>query len=334
MFALLALLFGFFQIDVMEPIDTVEIDTMPPDPFLEPTDIPGPDAPFTYLGSGTVPTWNDVYQAAEAEYTKNALLPNQDPEDATVKWVIRSGRVAIGEALKAMSGMLNNAVSAQVQDVNLLSTITDAEFGDLVGRINQVIRRVNKLGSYVTAILEYAIPSLQAQIDKLAHDTPLLIQYAALSERAWIIDNIFKPLYTEILKVQPAIDVSVAREHEAAKTYTDTAVQALGVNVLKALVPMSVALTALQTESDECVKPMCQTMGPNTQLGKFLKGLNIAADAALIAALLGMSEADLAGFIQSLVSHLSSVVGDIEDFLSPGGETVAGLIGAATSDLL
>lgn len=333
MWALLTALFGLWQL-VIDPIETTPIETMPPDPFLEPDNIPAANAPFTYLGSGTVPQWSDVYDTAEAEYAQKALLPDQDPTDGTVKWVIYTGKVAIGETIKAMSGMVNNAVDDALQNVNLLSTITDAEIFQIMGRLNKIANAVNQIVPEVNAITLFTVRYLESKIDNVAERAQNVAKFYAAVERQWAIDHILKPLFQEATTVQPKIDLAVAHEHQAAIDYTDVAVAALGVRVLSALAPIQTAIATLQAESENCTKPMCETMGPNTGLGKFLKGLNIAADAALIAALLGMTESDLAGFITSLTSHVGTVIGDVEQFLGPGGETVAGLIAAATGDLI
>ncbi len=79
---------------------------------------------------------------------------------------------------------------------------------------------------------------------------------------------------------------------------------------------------------------MCETIGPKTDLGKLLKGLKVAGEIAALTAILSMNETDLANLIHDVTSHLASVVGDVEQFLGPGGETVAGLIKNATVDLL
>lgn len=333
MFALLAFLLGLFQITDI-PLPETPIETMPPDPFGPGDGLPPPDTPFVFQGTGAQAAWSDVYDAAQKDYRSDPQIAAVTQPDAGYLFTIHGDQVAIRAMLRAVSGFVNRAYSDATQNTNLLSTITDAEINDIVGRINRITRVVNQIGAEVNAIVQLAIPSLQAQITKLATDIPNLIQYAALSERNWVIENIFKPLYAEILKVQPAIDTAVAHEHTSAITYTDAAVAALGVNVLRALAPIATAVKTLQAESEQCTQPMCQTMGPKTPLGNLLKGIEAALAAGALAELANAKESDFADAIGRIGAKAFDVFNTLDSTFVQSGGTVADLVAAELKNLI
>lgn len=315
------------------PVETPPVDVMPPDPFMESTDIPRPDTPYTYTGEGVQPTWGDVYSAAEAQYTKDALLPQQDPNDATVKWVMRADRVAIGSALKAMSGFINRVSQEAVAGDNaVLSTVSQITF-NLIGTIGAIVVRLETLERFADFVDKFTIPNLQAQITQNLAKAFTFALAAQQNAEAYARNDVFLPLYAEVLKVQPAIDASAHQVTQTAHADTQLQVATLAAAVGTVVTGLRTQIAALQAENDNCTKPMCETMGPNTSLGKFLKGLNLAADAALIAELLALNENDLANLIRQVVAKLAGVVNDFEQFETSGSETVAGLIKAAGGTL-
>lgn len=319
---------------VETPIEEVPIQTMPDDPFLWSTDIPKPDTPYTYTGEGAQPSWSDVYTAAEGEYSGLTKPTGNATSDPFFRYAQNVGKVAIGEAIKATSSFINRVQEEAIRDLNLLDQVTDYRFTDIAGRINAVIRTVNGIADEVTAIVHFVLPLVRAELDKIEHDYPVAIEYGLALERDWVLHNVFAPLYAEILKVQPAINDSIA-----ANNVTERARVAVGIDnrlapILATQVAVKTALATLQNESDDCVKPMCQTMGPKTNLGKLLKGLNAAADIALFAELAGMDADELAAFLRTLIGKFGAVVGDFEDFFGGGGETLGQLIANATGTVL
>lgn len=75
---------------------------------------------------------------------------------------------------------------------------------------------------------------------------------------------------------------------------------------------LSRVVTNLQTESDECVKPMCSTMGPKSPLGSLLKGIDFAKWIALFALLENMTIADL----ERLAVTIGGLAGGVGDAIT------------------
>jgi hypothetical protein len=133
-----------------------------------------------------------------------------------------------------------------------------------------------------------------------------------------------------MLKVQPAIDAGVAQAEAVAHSDAAAQVAKLAGEVGVTVGPIRAAVAALQTESEDCTQPMCETLGPKTDLGKLLKALKFAADAAFLAELYNLTEPELVGYIKKVVAAMANVVTDFESFFGSGGETVGHLIASAT----
>lgn len=299
---------------------------MPDDPFMPSTDVPKPDTPFTYTGAGAQPTWGDVYDAAQKEFATSTATAGDQTADPFFKYAQSVGKAAIGESIKATSSFINYVQGEAIKNLNLLSDVTNYEFRDIAGRISDIAHRVNKIAATVTAIVDYVLPLVRQELNQIEHDYPIAIEYGLTLERNWTLEHVFAPLYAEILKVQPAIDQSAAHVTQVAHADTQTQVATLAAAVGVTVTGIRTQLATLQAESDDCVKPMCQTMGPNTNLGKFLKGLQLAADAALLADLANAKESDVADAITRIAQHAAAIVGTFERDFITGGSTLAGTI--------
>lgn len=319
---------------VETPVPEIPIDVMPEDPFLWSSEMPKPDTPYTYTGSGAEPSWSDVYRAAEGEYVKKTPTSGNQTSDPFFKYAQNVGKMAIGESIKATSSFINIAYNDLLRNINLLDQVTDYRFTDIAGRINRLVRTVNSVAAEVTAIVHYILPLIRAEFDKIEHDTPIEIEYGLALERDWVLHNVFAPLYAEILKVQPAIDASITANNTVERARVAQGVDNRIAPLFATQTALKTALSVLQKESDDCVKPMCQTMGPKTNLGKLLKGLTLAADLALFAELASMDSDELAAFIRNIAGKFAAVVTEFEDYFGGGGETLGGLIANATGTVL
>lgn len=277
--------------------------------------------------------WDDV-DAQGQQFLESFFDRQQAPADTVTREEMQNAvKAAVGSAIKAMSGFVNTAY-----DVGLLGL--EQAIQETVNRIqsetilaNDVLDRLTKLEAVQDFVARYVVPSIQAQIDQINARRLTDFQFNSLADRQWATDNIYTPLKENIGQVAGQIPVWSEGAYERANAYTDQQVGHLGANVLTQLVPLAGAVKALETEAEECVKPMCETLGPKTDLGKLLKGLKVAGEIAALTAILSMSEDDLVGLIREVANKLATVVGDVEQFLQPGGETVAGLIAHATADL-
>ncbi len=311
-----------------------------PEPFLEPfipsivpDSTPPADPQVAYPGQGAVALWNDVWH-----YSKSILsyfgrsgggvaYVTTDMLNSAVDDTLRSTINALGGFISTAHQLADDVQSWAQMEFNAL----DANIGAIYAYFDGRLGALENLGKYVT---EFAFPLVEDQLATLRHDMNLADQFVSGADRAWATDHILHPLEETIFNVAADVPVQVEHGLEAAKNYADMRVGVLGIAVLGALQPLQQAVQALQQESTACTQPMCETMGPKTDLGKFLKALNVAADVALIASLLSLNEAQLVSLIQSGAVHLAGVVGDVEQFIQPGGETIGGLITAAGGSVL
>lgn len=299
-----------------------DVSTLPP---LQLQWVPVADAPVEYSGSGAQPNWNDVYTYTSREIHANVSdLPIGQAINGQA--ALHVADVTAGETIKSVSGFLNQtvgliaevhqSVSQQLDQLSVnigaISAINDARFARIEGT--------------VSAILAYAIPSLQAQITHLRHDLPLYVEYAALSERQWTIAHVLQPLQQQI-----------TANRVQAKTYTD----AKSAHVLDAAthaVTQEAAVRAAETAAlglavkkltdfvDKCGEPMCQTMGPNTPLGKLLKALGSLATLAAIADLLSLTFPELEARLSEAIQHVVGLVTSFEGYFSDTSRTLGDIL--------
>lgn len=306
-----------------EPIPIPE--NLPFIPRLVPDTMPEADPTVQYPGQGAVALWNDVWH-----YSKS-ILSYFGRHGPSVAYITTDNlNQAIDDTLRAsinsLSGFINQAAQLAVDAQNWAGMELDALSAN-IGAIYQYFdNRITALEHGAWAVERLALPSLQAQIDNLRHDMGLGFQYNSLADRGWAIDNIFRPLTDEIGNVARDIPIWSEGAYERAKGYTDQTVGALGLRTLTQLVPLTLAVKALQTESEQCTQPMCETIGPKTDLGKLLKGLQLAAGVALFAELANLDEAKLADLITSIGSKAAALVGEFETGFVQQGETIGGLI--------
>lgn len=292
---------------------------------------PGPDV--EYPGQGAVRLWDDVYN-----YGKSVLHYFSRSHGGTAYVMADQLNEAIdsavGATIKALSGPINRAAEIGADAQEWASMELDAMSAN-IGSIYQYFDdRVSGLERIQDALVHNYVPLVAGEVAQLRSDMMAGFAFNSAADRQWATDNIFKPLQENIGATIRAIPEAAADAEARANQYTDDAVQRLGVNVLSGIAPVVAAVSALQAESEDCTQPMCDTIGPKTDLGKLLKGLKLGAEIAALTAILDMNADDLANLIHAVTSHLASLVGDVEQFLAPGGETVAGLIAHATAEAL
>lgn len=297
-------------------------------PQLVPASEPEPGPGAFWPGGAPHGSWNDVFGFAKS------IVKFFGRGDDAVSYVLlpqlnEAIDAAVGSTIKALSGFINRAAEIGLDAQEWSRFGLDAVSAN-IGAIYQYFDdRINALRAQVHALETLVIPSLQAQILQIQHDLGPMFEFNSAADRQWSVDHIFNPLTDALGQVAAEIPIFSEGAYERAKVYTDDAVNALGLHTLEALVPLTVAVQALQTADEQCTQPMCDTIGPKTDLGKLLKGLKVAAELAALTAFLNMDSNDLAQFIHTITTRLAAIVGDVEQFLGPGGETVAGLVAHA-----
>lgn len=322
---------------VVEPVaePAIEEILITMDPLLDyfPDWLPAPDpiVKIPFLTTGF--RWENVADWAKAGY-ETIFRGGTRITTVTPEMVQNAADAAVGQTVKAMSGFINQSVGMTLN----LAKLMDATIGNMESNALNDFRvqsqRLDQIDAVQDYMAQYVVPALNAKID---HSTATAYAFAVAAQDNAIRDareTIFKPLYTELLKVQPAIDQSIKTNNPTILDAAQSKVNALHDLLIPTLTGLAAGLGKVETEVEECVKPMCESLGPKSKLGKLLKALNIAADAALIAELLTMDEGELVSFMRTVAGKFGALVNDFEDFFGSGGETLGGLVRKAIPDVL
>lgn len=291
-------------------------------PRIVPQSEPLPSPLVEYPGQGAVQLWDDVYRYGRSIVRFFGNRP-EGSGYAMLDDVSNAIDTAIGATIKSLSGYINRAAQIGVSAQQWASMELDAMSAN-IGAIYQYFDdKISTLEGKAYAIERLAIPSLQAQIDQLNANRLTDFQFNSAVDRLWSVDNIFKPLQEQLGQVAGQIPVWSAGALDRANAYTDLAVGGLGVNVLTQLVPMANALRAVEQEIDECAKPMCETMGPKTDLGKALKAFKAAEYLALLAAIAALDKDGVEGLIRALQGAAGGVFDAFGELFVEGHGTVS-----------
>lgn len=169
---------------------------------------------------------------------------------------------------------------------------------------------------------------LHAEIVQTEQRVDVRILQAVAATQQWAIDNVLIPLGRYIVAEQQR-----AQTAEAHITQVDTPTQISAaiaplVASAAAIPALKTAVAALQAESANCTKPMCDTMGPKTDLGKLLKALSVGADLALFAELADLRESDLQSLFGDLATWAGKVVDAFDTTFIEGGGRLRDVLGA------
>lgn len=289
--------------------------------------LPSPDETSIYFGKYVYPVWEDVYNFATGLFDSGTSI--SDLLDIKTAQVLQeSAHRAIGSSIKAFSGMIDNAVAQEQYDVNAVQSSVLA-MGDALALLNNLQdAQIKFLQNEIQYIVKVAVPTIRAEILQAKLDAEHVAAYDALANRQWAIDNIFRPLEEQL-----------GQERAKAKAYTDGRVNeaenishvlnnAEHAAMLGTTAAIAAKLAPLIAESENCVKDMCATMGPKTDLGKFLKAFKIAEWAALIAELANLRASGLDGLLADVEGWAKTAINDFESAFLSGGKTLGETIAA------
>lgn len=304
-----------------------QLQPAPPDPVEVPGQVPIPDAPVIYSGPGAVPTWADVHNWTVGE--THAHTPDlQTSQPASGAQVARALDVATGSMIKSLGGFINQAFNVDVLATNIVQQrITDVE--TVVAAISAAQNGVDVgIRNELNLIANTALPQIRTEIAKLqamrAVDNADVIKII----QVWTTENIFNPIEKQLAELKESIPGQIKAEQPDISAEVKSLVESAIAPTVATVAALGTQVASLAEESTECVTPMCDVMGPKTNLGKLLKGLNLVADAALIAKLLEMTPEQLADFFRSVIAHFAKLATAFETYFAPGStETLGGLIG-------
>lgn len=304
------------------------LEHVAPDLRLVPDWAPPADPAVPMGPLGKTIHWSDVFDWVKDE-TRNLLPAGRDITEPLLLDAQAHTETMVGEAMKAMSGFIDQNAAMTVQAAQLLeSAIDNARAQQLhdFAEHEQAIQRLQAHNDYVD---QYVVPNLQAQVlhaEAFAYSVAVAAQQNA---QQWSIDHIFSPVYSELLKVQPAIDAGVQKAENVAHSELHNSEVAQAVKWAADLAPLALAQKALKSWQDDCGEPMCESIGPKTDLGKLLKALKIATDLALFAELANLDSGKLAALIRQLTSHVAGIIDDFESMFVEGGQTLGHVVTAA-----
>lgn len=289
------------------------------------THLPSPGDLVEYTGRGAAAVWGDVWSWVKTTAAPAAsTLANIEGDIASA--VLNTIESYVGTSIAALSGFVDDLGATMDFVSGLTFDVIDTLAIEVEDSVTYLDRVVYGLLTEVIGIEGRIIPDIEQRLLDLGTATETFIHIGIGQVQAWAIDNIYDPLTADIWRVgvQAETDIrdGLTQVLDEAKAYADAHAAAIATAIAAAA-----AAAAAATEwIDDCGEPMCQVQGPKTDLGKLLKGLGLALDAALFVDLANAKEGDVADAITRIATKASDVIGTFErDFIS-GGSTLAGTI--------
>lgn len=297
----------------------ISVGAATPKPSL--ASVPAPDPQIIFHGGGVTPAWSDVHQwASDTARADNG--PIQTASTVTGEQVQRAIDVGIGTTIKALGGY----ISGLTETIAWLSRATRARIDAvqlaLFNVASNLNARLTRVEQTVGLILKLAIPSLQYQITLEKHNRQIEIQRELEAERQRVRDNVYVPLNADIQRNQIEANTKIQAVHDGVPAQVMALAPALLAPAFAAITALGSRVGALEAESEACVRPMCSVMGPNTDLGKFLKALKIAEWIALLAELAAIRADGLDGLLGEIEGWAQTAVNDFESVFFTGGKTL------------
>lgn len=128
----------------------------------------------------------------------------------------------------------------------------------------------------------------------------------------FVTKEVFVPIVTEIGKVDAHRAAVTTQQIQASRITTLAEVAAMIAPVAAVATQANKIATGLQTVNAECVQPMCDTMGPNTNLGQLFNKLKGIKWLAILAALELLDIKDL----EALAERVYGFEGEIGGYVA------------------
>jgi hypothetical protein len=200
---------------------------------------------------------------------------------------------------------------------NFLTLYNDVAFIDQV--LAQLLNDVQGIDNFVANLVGGAIDALRTELDNL-------IGGAVAGVETWAIDNIYNPLDDRITSVETTIDDAIVGAVADVEAYARDLVNQETLQRLAAIAGIIAAVGAITTFVEECGQPMCDTMGPNTDLGKLLKALDALGLLAVLAELANSRFTDWEDFIRTIVDKAAAMVDTFDTYFIEDGEKLGDTI--------
>lgn len=297
------------------------------DPIIRvvPNYIPPPDMPNFFTGEGTKPAWEEV---AKWAIDNNILHKKPVSISDQIGPIQVRGETdsAIGQSVKALSGFINRSVQLSIDLARALQI--QAAIKALPQAVENFLRdvRIMQLEGKVALLEGNAIPALMAEIAHLRHDAQTMANAASLQAIDYITENQTKPI---LHTIDTNSNIARLQAATAQNNATDVA-KVLHVDAIlhaaTALAPVATAVAGIAKDVEECLVPMCETMGPKTDLGKLLKALKIAEWALIIAELAALKAGGLDELLDDIQRWGATAIRDFESVFFEGGKSLGAVI--------
>lgn len=313
---------------VVNPAPDPDAVKIGPGPYILKThipDIPAPGNPIPVIVHGAEYAWDDVSGWAKGAFDTvtgwfdSAASVAADDVRAVVHSAMDTVQTAWSSFISELEGWIVEGIDAVTQSVTDLGNFTIAAA--------QAVWNVS--AAYTDAVAQWIladVTGIEGRLSGLEH----LIEDTAIGTidllETWAIDNIYHPLLTDIGRVEADVWDAARWVSAEAEAYARDLVDSEAFRRALAIAGVAAAVGAITTWVEECGDPMCQTIGPKTDLGKILKGLQFAADLALITELANMDEAKLAALLRTIAAKAGALVSEFETGFVQGGETIGELI--------
>lgn len=317
---------------MVEPIEEILIHI---DPALDygPDWMPTPAPPRSIPVLGARGDWSDVWDWVKRHAILPAGKPISDPF-GTVALTQQMIDAAMGSVITGLSGFMNRSAALTIQ----AAAILDAAINNLDNKTTynhmELSQRLDRIENVQNYIVEQVIPAIEHQFVQADHTALGYALHAIEYQQQWTTQNVLVPLVESlgVLKhdMLQVIDLKAEESHQISAQQ----VAGLGAKLAPAIAAAAASAARSATFVDECGQPMCDTMGPKTNLGKLLKGLSLAAELAAIADLLALTEPELARKLADVVLKIGGYIADFENYFASGTETLGDVLGNVTGGLL
>lgn len=287
------------------------------------TDLIPPEAPVTYYRHHYGPTWGDVADAFKSVF--ESTTPKSIPSPSWIDTLIAVEQ-GIFHAINIVATFTNLNADYTHTAVSILGQVVDLLLNQIVDSgviFANLIHNLDTKVQLLTTALQLEDQIVQSELEAQILQTQANV-VAVLQQ--WSYDHIFTPLYENIGQAEAqataqanAVEAKIAPTAQAIATSTVAP-------ALAAIATMAPAITALQKVTDDCTTPMCETMGPKTDLGKLLKALNVASAAAFFAELAALDRNGLEAVLRLLQHAARGVVDDVNALFVEGGHALGASI--------
>jgi hypothetical protein len=275
-----------------------------------PVDIPVAGPVLHFIGEGEHAVWNDVW--GFIKHTATKTVPDIiSIEEHVAQFVSNKIESWVGASLQATASFVNDLAdytaatgAAIIGDVAYIWTSLQHAIDYLDGAVYAILADVVGIDNIV-------IPGLESEIKRLGIDVWNLVGHAVDGVESWAIDNIRDPLTAEIEREIASVRTDVWNLTGAWVDELTSQINAERLARLAALGAVAAAVAEATTWINDCGEPMCQQLGPKTDLGKFLKGLKVAEWLAILAYLASLDEAKIESLLRTVAAGAEGVFDEL-----------------------